>query len=168
VSEVPELLSGSAGSHHPLVAEWLALANAVDGLGHEDLISVLPYIDQLRRGKPSEEEVPQSFVPLQGDSIRLIVQMCERAIVYVYEPGSEESEIMRNAFDRLFEEPPQDLNLYAVHGPNWREELSKTFDVTYIPVTLFVLNGTVDVRLQGAQYDAAIENEIEKLKQATV
>lgn len=162
---IPGFISDPNGRYHPLVAEWLALVETVDGLSREEMIRLLPYLDQLYRGTPAREDVPSSFVPLQGDILRPVVQLFDRSIVYIYHPDSKQSALLKESFERIFETHPEDVQLFAVHGPDWREELSAAFDVTYTPVTLFILRGTVDVRLQGAQYDTAIKNETEKLRE---
>jgi hypothetical protein len=56
------------------------------------------------------------------------------------------------------------LALFAAYGPDAAELLQDRYGVQGGPTTLFVVDGEVDARLQGAHYPEAIEHEFEQLK----
>jgi hypothetical protein len=53
----------------------------------------------------------------------------------------------------------------AVYGPDAPVLLEERYNVVGAPTTLFVLNGRVDARLQGAHEEYKIESEVQKLRE---
>jgi hypothetical protein len=73
------------------------------------------------------------------------------------------------AFQVFFtnDEPPGDLLLLAVYGPDCPRLLDREFDVSGAPTTLFTLDGRVDSRFVGAPSTDGLETEIETLRERT-
>jgi hypothetical protein len=84
--------------------------------------------------------------------------------VYVWREECRPCDIVREWFEELFPEPPDDIGLYAVYGPDWAETVKEQFDVTVGPTTLFVVDGRVDCRHIGARTKASVEKEIENIR----
>ena len=148
-----------------LAAEYLALVRAdIDGFTHEDRLRSLPLLDALRDGVPNEGS-PDPFVPIRGPSLPALLPLYERAIVYTWREDCPPCDVMRDAFEAVFETPPRDIALFSVYGPDNAELLYEHYDVVGGPTTLFCYQGSVDARLTGAYAEQIVEREVRKLRE---
>lgn len=161
--EAAALVAASETSRD-IVADYLALSET-DGnaLSHAERLRAMTVFDALRRSPPPTDGVPEPFVPVHGDRLPFLVQLFPRAIVYFWLHDCDPCDVMRETFEKLITEPPEDIALFAVYGPDSSRLLQERYDVVAGPTTLFFLNGNVDLRLYGPQHDQLLENEIQKL-----
>lgn len=125
---------------------------------------VAPLLTQLDRGVPPASGAPSSFYPIDGDLMWVLTRVSDKSLVYIWRENCEPCDIMREEFDDILGgESNEDFLCLAVYGPDWAPLLAEEFEVRGGPTTLFVVNGTVDARLVGAQYRQVIETEIDKL-----
>jgi len=160
--EAARLLDLAEGSVDP-VAQYLTLTESLDRGGFEDRLRLIPTLQQLYRPAP-DRGAPDRFTPVHPDHLPFLLNLYERAVVYVWRDECPPCETMREEFDSLFPEPDDQLALLAVYGPDGPQLLQERYSVTAGPTTLFVLDGEVDSRLLGAQYRSVIESEIETLR----
>lgn len=160
VDQFDEIVSKSP----TFVARLVTLADFLSERPLDELVQMTIALDQFFRQPPPEEGVPEAFYAINGDQLD-VLSFYNRAIVYVWRHDCEPCDRMRAVFDELFPEPPEDIALFAVYGPDWSRELKRNYDVTAGPSTLFVVDGRVDARLLGSHHRAAIEAEIEQLRE---
>ena len=152
---------------HDLLATYRTVTEFAE-VDDTDALRAVLLLARLDRAEPPDEGVPGAFTPLDGDLLDLVLLLTERAIVYVWRDDCPPCDVMREEFDDIFPEPPDDVSLFAVFGPDWAVHLQEQYDVVGGPSTLFMIGTRVDVRLQGGQHRAVIDNELEKLLDATV
>lgn len=146
-----------------LLAEYLTLAESTE-LTHDERLRVLPFLGTFRPDVPPETGVPEPCIAIDGERLPFVVSMFRTAIVYVWKEECPPCDLVRGDLEALFEHPPDDHGLFAVHGPSAAEFLYEEYRVDGAPTTLFFLDGEVDVRLRGAESSAVLEAEVEKLR----
>jgi len=147
----------------------LLLADWAEDLPQDQLIGVAITLFQNRSEAPPDHGAPDYFLPIHGDTLGLVASLFERCIAFIWRDNCPTCETVRGDFDELFEHgPPEDLPLLSVYGPDSAAYLQEDFDVVGGPTVLFLLNGRVDVRLQGAHGRTVLENEIETIQQRSV
>jgi thiol-disulfide isomerase/thioredoxin len=133
-------------------------------LSDERLVDVMLLLLDFERPEPPTDGRPAYFTSVHGELLDLLILRAERAIVYVWRRDCDPCDAMRVAFDELFTEPPADIALFAVYGPDAAASLEREWDVAAGPTTLFVRDGGVDSRLVGAKPRSTIEREIDTLR----
>lgn len=162
---VPTARLADAVNHDPLfVARLRKIVELSPEFSFKQAIISSVIIDNISIDPPLDG-VPDSFLPLYGHRIPAVVPLFDHAIIYIWLEDCPPCETMYNEFNDLFPEPPADLSLFAVYGPNSKRLLATEFDITAGPVTLFVSGGNIDCRLWGAHYQDTIESEIGNIKQ---
>lgn len=160
------LLLNSYDDERELAAEYRVLAEKTDGLSSEELLEVLLAFKQIQYRSDHTEGVPEPFLPVDGAHLDTFIRLHHRAIVYIWRDDCDPCEVMREEFDEMFDQPPTNIALLAVFGPEIPENILETYDIAGAPTTLFVLNGEIDARLIGPHYGEVIENEVEILREA--
>jgi len=146
------------------LATLRALADCDPDLAAETRVQLLPVLERFESDPPRDDGVPDSFTPVTGPQLVTMLRSSRRAIVYVWKDDCDPCDVMREEFDDMFPEPPEDIALLAVCGPEAMDAMAE-FDVVGAPTTLFVSNGSVDIRLQGAQYRDLLDTEVENLRE---
>lgn len=146
-----------------LLARWKALEREGE-FDREDVPKLLVFLTHVENFDEETAGVPDPFTPVPGDRVAGLVNFHPRAIVYVWREECEPCDIVREWFEELFPEPPDDIGLYGVYGPDWAETVQEQFDVTVGPTTLFVVDGRVDCRHIGARTKASVEKEIANIR----
>lgn len=146
-----------------VLSEYLALGG-VDQLSHADRLRAVTVFDSFRYDGPPESGAPDAFLPVRGERLPIIFDVYEKTIVYIWLEDCEPCDITCGDFDDILTERPDNIGLFAVYGPECSSLLQERYDVTGGPVTLFTLDGEIDVRLEGPKYRQVIETEIEKLR----
>ena len=160
---VDELLAST--DDEEIIAEYVALVRTdVADFSAEDRLRSLPLLDALR-GEIPDEGSPDPFVPVRGPSLPVLLPLYERAIVYTWREECPPCDVMREAFEAVLEEPPADIALFSVYGPDNAELLHEHYDVVGGPTTLFCYRGSVDARLAGAYAEQIVESEVRKLRE---
>jgi thiol-disulfide isomerase/thioredoxin len=160
--EADRLLDLTEGDVEP-VAQYLALTESLDRGKFEERLRLVPTLQQLCR-PALDRSAPEGFTPVHPEQLPFLLNLYERAIVYVWRDDCPPCETMREEFGSLFPEPDEQLALLSVYGPDGPQLLRKRYSVTAGPTTLFVIDGEVDSRLLGSQYRSVIESEIETLR----
>jgi hypothetical protein len=150
------------------LALYLTLTERLPDLSAETRIRVVPFLQGFRGSPPREEGAPEAFVPIHGDRLRPITRLFPRSIVYVWLDDCEPCDELRKTFDKLFPEPPEGIELFAVYGPDYARYLHEEYDVEGGPVTLFMLRDTIDSRLFGAKHERVYEGEVDQLRESKV
>lgn len=164
--DVVEALARIGEEDLSFVANYCALTERTESLSPDDLVRVTAVLAQIQGSVPRTEGVPDWFLPVRGDQLPTLLQFAPRAIVYVWREECEPCDLMCETFREAFDgDPPDDVALFAVYGPEHSELLYEEFDVSGAPATLFTIGDRVDSRLYGAHYPEAVEGEIEKIRE---
>lgn len=161
---VAESLAAAAEEGSDVAATACAVAAFDPDASSDELARIVVTVDQLRRGFAPSDGCPPHFTPVHGDHLGLLLPAAGRSVVFVWRNHCSPCESMRTEFAQLFPDPPEDLNLFAVYGPESAALLQREYDVVGGPTTLFTLGGRVDSRLQGAHHRETIENELAALR----
>jgi thiol-disulfide isomerase/thioredoxin len=147
-----------------ILAEYLTLGSIDDlnHLSHSDRLRSLTILSALDTSSPTEG-APEPFIPVNGHRLPFLVQMHSCALVYIWLDDCPSCDIMKETLEEVLSEPPEEVALYAVYGPDCSQLLEERYDVPGGPVTLSFCDGLVDARMYGAQYKEAIRNEIMNL-----
>lgn len=146
------------------VAILLALLEHVEKPFEDEIIPVILLLQQIGEQPPPEEGAPDSFFPINGDQLDVVVSLAESGIVYVWLDDCETCDIMKEEFNAIFPNPPENMGLFAIYGPDWAEHLHSNFNIRGGPATLFIKNGKIDSRLYGAHGQGKLEKEIEFIR----
>ncbi len=162
---VPELRVPNAGSTFdaddaPYLAELLALADRLADI--ETVLQVLPTLDLFGEDPPPVDGTPDAFVQVTGPRLRTLSKLYDRAIVYAWGYECPPCEIVREDFDEISDEPLEGIPMMAVCGEDCARLLHETFELRGAPTVLFLLDGRVDLRLEGAQHRTVLERELDK------
>jgi len=130
----------------------------------EELLPVSIAVYELKHGPFPSEGTPEHFLNVDYELFSSLIEMSDKCIVYIWRDDSRASELMREEFDTIFKEPPDDIVLLSLYGPDYSAALQSEYSVYGGPMTLFFSGGTVDVRLHGATNSQALRAEIAKLR----
>lgn len=163
----------AVGALHPaakkapeLVATYLALRSRLAEIPSEKLIQLALVLNQLRTDVSRTDGTPDSFLPVVGNQLPLLLDLQSLAVVYCWREECEPCDEMKDTLETSFEEYNADISRFSVYGPNSARRLQEEYGVKGAPTTLFVVNGQVDSRLHGAHYEETIKKEIEKICEA--
>jgi thiol-disulfide isomerase/thioredoxin len=159
-----ERLLGIDDTTDELYAEFLVLREFLDEVSFEDQLNLLTVVDQFDRGLPPAEGAPEHFLPVHGDQLPFLLSVHRRAIVYTWRFDCPPCDAVRADFEALLSRPPENIALFAVYGPDCPEFLYEEYDAHGAPTTMFVVDGAVDTRMQGAYYRESLSNEIDVLR----
>jgi thiol-disulfide isomerase/thioredoxin len=162
---VVEALASLDGVDRQFVATYCALADRFEALAHDDLVRTVAVLRQLQGEAPRTEGAPDQFLPVHGERLSALLPLTQRGIVYVWREDCEPCDLVRETLEDLLEEDADDVALFAVYGPDAAEYLYEHYDVGGAPTTLFVVDGEVDSRLQGAHYSESYAGEIETIRE---
>lgn len=147
------------------VAAMEAISQRVPSLDTKSTLDLALVIVWFLRSVPEQTGVPDHFLPVHGDLLPLIEAAYSPAIVYVFRHDCPPCDLVREDFEELFDpEPPEDLSLFSVFGPDAVDILREDYDVSGGPAVLFLANGRVDVRLYGAQDPMVLSTEVDKIQ----
>lgn len=150
--------------HLTAAADSGEVATAGPFLSSGDWLSLLPVLRLFRPVETPTDGVPESFVPVPATHVPHLTRIYSPAVVYVWLDDCAPCETVKADLESIFADP-QGVMPFAVYGPDHREFLADEYGVTAGPALLFVLDGTVDSRLYGAQGKRGIEAELATLRQ---
>lgn len=151
------------------LARYVALRNRVPDLPPAQALTLTVVIGQFEAGAPRGEGAPEAFLPVDGEDLVRLVRLHDRCIVYAWREDCPPCETIRGDFDDLFgDDPPGDILLLAVYGPDCPRLLAREFDVTAAPTLLFTFDGHVDSRFVGTPSTEGLRSEIETLRERTL
>lgn len=150
-----------------LLASARSLAAFLPERPLEERLKLLPVVDQFAEPPPRESGAPAAFTPVTDRQLRTLLRTARMAIVYVWRDDCAPCDLMARTFDEVFPEPLEDVALLAAYGPECPEAMA-ALGVEGAPTVLFLLEGSVDTRLHGAQHPEAIEAELETLRSLAV
>lgn len=108
---------------------------------------------------------PEQFIPIDSRQLELILELFPALILYIWRDDCDPCDTMRQEFDEIFTEQPEDLALFSLYGPESATMLEDRFNVVGGPTTLFIHRAKVFSRLVGAQYQSRIRAEVEALRE---
>lgn len=150
--------------HLSAAADSGELATADAFLSSGDWLSLLPVLRLFRPVETPTDGVPESFVPVPATHVPHLTRIYSPAVVYVWLDDCSPCEAVKDDLESIFADL-QEVMPFAVYGPDHREFLADEYQVTAGPALLFVLDGTVDARLYGAQGKRGIEAELATLRE---
>lgn len=150
-----------------LVARYTVLRDRLPDRPREELLSLALLLAQFERGPPRDEGAPSAFVPVYADQLPVLVSLYRRCIVYVWRDDCDPCDLAREELDALFDTQPEDIACFAVYGPEDAELLDAKFDVVGGPTALFMIDGRVDARIQGAAHQETYVQEVTALRELT-
>jgi len=165
---VADAFAAADVSDPDFLARYVALRNRAADLSPAQALTLTVVIEQFETGAPRGEGAPEAFLPVDGEDLVRLVRLHDRCIVYAWREDCPPCETIRSDFDDLFgDEPPGDILLLAVYGPDCPRILEQEFDVTAAPTMLFTLDGRVDSRFVGTPSTEGLRSEIETLRERT-
>lgn len=152
-----------------ILASFLALSERLETLAYLQTLRIALVTDQMDAEPPRPDGASEWFLPVSGENLETISSMYDRCIAYIWRDDCPACDSVRENFEELFSTGvPDDIMLLSIYGPECPGHLNDEFGVVGGPTTLFILDGSVDVRLQGAKGSAVLEREIEKIRGRTV
>jgi thiol-disulfide isomerase/thioredoxin len=162
---VTEAILDVGSESNRLPVEYLALAE-YEELSHFSRLQAFTVSDQFYSQPPPSEGSPDAFLPVRGDRLPFLFELCDPVIVYIWLRECPPCDLVREDFDGIFSEQPADIGLFSLFGPNWSELLQEKYDVTGGPTTLFVENGSIDYRVYKAPSKDHLLNECQRYTDA--
>ncbi|WP_144798245.1 thioredoxin family protein [Halorubrum depositum] len=167
--DVADTFAAADVSDLDFLARYVALRNRAADLSAAQALTLTVVIGQLETGMPRSDGAPAAFLPVDGEDLVRLVRLHDRCVVYAWREDCPPCETIKADFDDLFgADPPGDLLLLAVYGPDCPRLLDREFDANAAPTMLFTLDGRVDSRFVGTPSAEGLESEIETLRDRTV
>lgn len=142
------------------LAQWVDL----EGCSREEVLSMIQILDYfLNLPETVTHGSPEGFLPIIGNRLAFYTSLSSCSIAYIWLDDCEPCDRMRDVLAEVFPEVPEGVSTYSVFGPECAQYLDERYDLTGGPVTLFLVNSNVDVRLQGAASELAVRKELEAL-----
>jgi hypothetical protein len=157
--QVPNRDSTFDSEDVPYLAELLALTDLLDT---ETALQVLPTLDLFGGDPPPVDGTPEFFVQVTALRLRTLVKLYERTIVYAWGHDCDPCDVVRSDLEEILDEPLEGIPLLAVCGEGSARLLYEAFRLKGAPTVLFTIEGSVDLRLEGAQHKEVLETELEK------
>ena len=132
----------------------------------DSLVLTAIVLQALDRGTPQTAGVPVGFVPILGSQLESVLQLYERAIVYVWREDCPPCDVVREDLEGLSPDQTEGIGQFAVYGPDCARMLHREYDVVGGPALLFVADGEVQSRLYGAEYPEVLSAEVEALQES--
>lgn len=147
-----------------LLARYGALEDLAPNLDREMRLRVLIALFQIENPDLPTDGAPENFIPIDGSYLPVVIPLFRKAVVYIWLEECDPCDIMQDDLEDTFDDEYDDILPLAVYGPDCAETLHEEYDVVGGPVTLFIRDGSVDARLQGAHYQNVIESELESIR----
>jgi hypothetical protein len=162
---VIETLCETAHEDLELAATYIELNDRIEVPITMEWIGLYPvFLYRHTRSEPATG-IPNSFAPIPVEKMTSISRLFSPMVVYIWRENCDPCDQMRDTFNRIFPEPPADMAVFSVYGPENPTLLREEFDVGGAPTTLFVRETGVDARLTGAHYRRTIEKELSLLRE---
>ncbi|WP_152041716.1 thioredoxin family protein [Salinigranum salinum] len=153
-------LTSAAAEDSEFVARYLAIRDMVESIEFVESVRVLVLLDKLTDPTSQTAGSPELFLPIRGERLPAMLSIFPLAVVYIWREQCPDCDVMREALETTFEGSHDQMTLLSVYGPTCAGLLEERYDVVGGPTTLFVVDGEIDCRLQGAHVQAVIEREI--------
>lgn len=166
--DVAEAFAAADVSDLDFLARYVALRDRGTDLSAAQALTLTVVIGQFETEIPRADGAPAAFLPVDGEDLVRLVRLHDRCVVYAWREDCPPCETIKADFDDLFgADPPGDLLLLAVYGPDYSRLLDRELDVSAAPTMLFTLDGRVDSRFVGTPSAEGLESEIETLRERT-
>jgi len=131
-----------------------------------DLLKAVVFLDQFFHTPRTEDGTPTEAVPISMIQFRFLTHAHPKSVVYIWRDDCEPCDQMKTALDAVFADtdPETEIPLFSLFGPTNAQDLHEEYDVDGAPTTLFMKDGDVDSRLQGAQFESVIRSELNTLR----
>lgn len=130
-----------------------------------ELLQLSLVLDQFGDDRPRVEGAPEGFLPVRGDRIGIVVRTYPAAVVYAWREACPPCDDVKQTLEATQADAPDELGRFAVYGPNWARELQNRYDVVGAPTTLFVGDGRIESRIQGAREPTVFRAEIDTIRE---
>jgi len=181
--ETLESADGDDGGTDTLTGDAAGVADRVEPdrlfeLHFEALGEFVPSLDRQARARAAvtlgtfelsvpDAGSPATFIPVPGEQVPALLDVFDRAVVYVWREDCEPCDSVREALDAMFEDHRETVAPLSVYGPASAELLDREYDIGGAPTTLFVADERVVSRLTGPYDEPFIRTELEKLLDAS-
>lgn len=149
------------------LAEFLAADLPGDDVT-ETLVHLSFVLDQFARDAPRSSGAPEGFLPLRADWIGTVARTYPAAVVYAWRDDCPPCDDVKETLESIAAERAGDVGLFAVHGPSRARMLQTRYDVVGAPTTLFLCNGQIDSRIQGARNPEVFRKEVNTIRERAV
>lgn len=160
-----DVLFDLATDHPDFIACFLETATRVEGLTVEEYVKVTAMVQQLGGPFPPSNGTPDGFFQVTGEQLEPLLQLNEKAVVYVWRDDCDPCDLVREDLEAVLEDAPSDVALLSVYGPDCTEHLYEEYAIVGAPTVLFMMQGHVDARLQRARPRVVYEAEIQNLRE---
>jgi thiol-disulfide isomerase/thioredoxin len=157
-------VAGLGPADTPFLVDFATLFEAAPEATAEEVIRWTAVLDQFRADGPPTDGTPEPFLTVSGEKFPSFLELFSPAVVYIWRRDCEPCDVVRADFEAIFEEPPGDIALLSVYGPDNSRMLHEEYDIAGGPTVLFIVDGRVDARLVGAHTRSKLESEIEILR----
>ncbi|KAB1190447.1 hypothetical protein GJR96_15830 [Haloferax sp. MBLA0076] len=161
--EESSIVLDRCGDDTERLGRYLALYEQTADIPLEDRLGLFVGLEAVARDPAPDSGAPELFLPVHADQLAFYLSSVRKAVVYVWRDDCPPCETVRSDLDTLVTDPIASVGLFAVYGPGDPETLADQYDVRGGPTLLFVVDGKVDIRLQGAQYTDIVEKELSHL-----
>jgi thiol-disulfide isomerase/thioredoxin len=118
-------------------------------------------LDRVEMGVPPTQGVPHRVFVFHAAGFALYTIVVEIGVVYIWKEDCKQCDIVMRELNSLNNDYDVDLVLFAVYGPTSPKILKSQYMVVGAPTILFLKNGVIDSRLQGARSRDILEAELE-------
>lgn len=146
----------------PISAHAEALSRHSADKSKDEIWRLACVLSQFQAGEP-DTGVPDWFLPVRGTDVDQFTKNYQKCVVYVWRDECGPCDQMRDSLNSVFEDRTEEAVLLAVYGPDYADLLYDEFDVVGAPTILFIRNGGVFSRLEGAHYEEVIMGEWDSL-----
>lgn len=147
-----------------ILAREAALKDLAPDLGRDERLRALFALFQVENPDMPTDGVPENFIPVDGTYLPATIPLLNKGVVYIWLHDCDPCDIMRDDLEDIFADAYEDVLPLGVYGPDSAATLQNEYDIVGGPVTLFIGDGSVDARLQGAHYPGVIESELDSLR----
>lgn len=167
IADSPEqanVVTEAVSDNPEFLATLLTLADVVPDVSTETLVHAAPQLQQFGDRPARSDGAPNRFVPIRGDQIATVTGLFPRSILYVWLDDCEECDMLKQTFNSLFAQKPDGIELFAVYGPEWAEQLHSEYEIKGGPVVAYLTRDEIDTRMYGAMDKSIYEKEVAELR----
>jgi hypothetical protein len=164
-ADIVDCLLDGANPPDGMLPHYLAARNHLDQAEPEIWLRLATVLFQLDEGMPPIDGVPAPFLPVTGRTLEVFQTVYPASIIYIWRHDCGPCEEIRRHFETIFSETnPDGFALFGIYGPDWAEILHERYEVVGGPTTLFTINDSVDLRIQGGCSQQYLEEEVETFR----
>lgn len=125
-----------------------------------NLVALLHILDHTDRDPTL---IPTNFASIAPSWFEFFITVSNRTIFYIWREECPPCELVKKDLDKILHEPPENIALLAVYGPDIDRVLREEYNIVGAPTLLFIADGEIYVRLEGPHHKEVVEKEVESL-----